>query len=140
MRVGYAVIETDRGEIHSYRADERFAMASTFKALACGAALEAGSAVLDQETTIKKTDLRPYSPVTEKRIGDRLSTQALCEITLSTSDNAAANLILKHWAGRARSPTFCGRSATRRHGSTATSPRSTRQRLATRVTRPRRGR
>lgn len=99
MRVGYAVIETDRGEIHSYRADERFAMASTFKALACGAALKAGSAVLDQETTIKKADLRPYSPVTEKRIGNRLSTQALCEITLSTSDNAAANLILKALGG-----------------------------------------
>lgn len=99
MRVGFAVIDTGTGEVHGYRADERFAMASTFKALACAAALSAGDAVLDKKTTIRKADLRPHSPVTEKRVGTSLSTRALCEITLRTSDNAAANTALKTIGG-----------------------------------------
>jgi beta-lactamase class A len=85
MRVGFAVIDTGSGEMRSYRADERFAMASTFKALACATALSAGEAVLAKET--------------EKRVGTSLSTRSLCEITLRTSDNAAANAILKSIGG-----------------------------------------
>jgi len=99
MRVGFSVIDTGSGAVRSYRADERFAMASTFKALACAAALDAGAPVLDRKSKITKADLRPYSPVTEKRVGVSLSTRELCEITLRTSDNAAANLILKSLGG-----------------------------------------
>lgn len=99
MRVGFSVIDTGSGAVRSYRADERFAMASTFKALACAAALDAGAPVLDYKSKITKADLRPHSPVTEKRLGVSLSTRALCEITLRTSDNAAANLILKSLGG-----------------------------------------
>lgn len=99
MRVGFSVIDTGSGAVRSYRADERFAMASTFKALACAAALDAGAPVLDRKSKITKADLRPHSPVTKKRVGVSLSTRELCEITLRTSDNAAANLILKSFGG-----------------------------------------
>lgn len=99
MRVGFAVIDTGTGAMHGYRADERFTMASTFKALACAAALSSGDAVLDKKHKIRQADLRPHSPVTEKRVGTSLSTRALCEITLRTSDNAAANTVLKAIGG-----------------------------------------
>ncbi|EKF58083.1 Beta-lactamase [Agrobacterium albertimagni AOL15] len=101
MRVGLSVIDTGRGTVVAYRETERFAMASTFKSLACAAALAGGNAVLEQTTRITKADLRPHSPVTEKRVGTNLSTRALCEITLRTSDNAAANAILKTLGGPA---------------------------------------
>jgi len=99
MRVGFSVIDTGSGTVQSYRADERFAMASTFKALACAAALNAGPPVLERKSKITKADLRPHSPVTEKRVGVSLSTHELCEITLRTSDNGAANLILETLGG-----------------------------------------
>ncbi|MFN4205290.1 MAG: class A beta-lactamase [Agrobacterium albertimagni] len=99
MRVGLSVIDTGRGTVFAYRETERFAMASTFKSLACAAALSGGNDVLEQTTRITKADLRPHSPVTEKRVGTSLSTRELCEITLRTSDNAAANAILKALGG-----------------------------------------
>ena len=101
MRVGFTVIDTGDGTAIGYRQQERFAMASTFKALACAAALSRGEAVLDKKTAIRKADLRPHSPVTEKRVGTSISIRALCEITLRTSDNAAANAILKALGGPA---------------------------------------
>jgi beta-lactamase class A len=109
MRVGFAVIDTGSGEMRSYRADERFAMASTFKALACATALSGGEAVLIKETKIRKADLRPHSPVTEKRVGKSLSTRSLCEITLRTSDNTAANAILKSIGGPSELTAFLRR-------------------------------
>lgn len=106
MRVGLSVIDTGRGTVVAYRDDERFAMASTFKSLACAAALSGGDAVLEQTTRITKADLRPHSPVTETRVGTSLSTRELCEITLRTSDNAAANAILKVLGGPAEVTDF----------------------------------
>lgn len=101
MRVGLSVIDTGRGTVVGYRETERFAMASTFKSLACAAALSGDNAVLEQTTRITRADLRPHSPVTEKRVGTSLSTRELCEITLRTSDNAAANAIIKTLGGPA---------------------------------------
>lgn len=95
LRLGYAVIGPTGEMQHGYRADERFAMNSTFKALACAAALDRGDAVLDTRVTVAKGDILPHSPVTETRIGSKIAIRALCEITLRTSDNAAANLVLK---------------------------------------------
>lgn len=99
LRVGLFVIDTGSGGILGYRQDERFAMASTFKTLACAAALASGEAVLNHMTRIEKADLRPHSPVTETRVGESLSTRDLCAITLRTSDNAAANAILTSIGG-----------------------------------------
>jgi beta-lactamase class A len=99
MRVGLTVIDTGSGSVTAYREDERFAMASTFKALACAAALSAGNGVLGQTTRIRKADLLHHSPVTETRVGESLTTRELCAITLKTSDNAAANLVLKAIGG-----------------------------------------
>ncbi|MBA4798967.1 MAG: class A beta-lactamase [Rhizobiales bacterium] len=101
MRVGFTVIDTGDGTVTGYRQNERFAMASTFKALACAAALSRGEAVLAKKTTIRQADLLPHSPVTEKRVGTSINTRDLCEMTLRTSDNAAANAVLKALGGPA---------------------------------------
>lgn len=110
MRVGLSVIDTGSGHVTAYRETERFAMASTFKALACAAALSAGEDVLARKIPIRKADLRPHSPVTERRVGARISTRDLCAITLETSDNAAANLILKAIGGPEQLTAFLRRN------------------------------
>jgi beta-lactamase class A len=82
----------------SYRADERFAMCSTFKwvlAAAVLARVDQGSLTIDQRVPIGPSDLLDNSPITGRRVGEGALTIAdLAEATVTVSDNAAANLLL----------------------------------------------
>jgi beta-lactamase class A len=101
-RVGLVVLDTDNGRIWRHRADERFPMASTFKVLACGALLarvDAGQEELDRPVRIEQADIVTYSPVTEGSVGREMSLRALCEATMRTSDNSAANKVLDALGG-----------------------------------------
>ncbi|EAU43273.1 Beta-lactamase class A [Fulvimarina pelagi HTCC2506] len=101
-RVGVFVLDTGTGETWEHRADERFPMASTFKSFACSALLDKaakGSLALDDTVAVEVSDLVTYSPVTEKRVGSRLSLREACEATLRTSDNTAANIVLEALGG-----------------------------------------
>lgn len=103
-RVGLSVYDTGSGTTWRHRADERFAMASTFKVLACGALLagaDAGSLDPEQRVEIGEGDILSYAPVTEQRVGETMSLGALCEATMRTSDNTAANLVLDALGGPA---------------------------------------
>ncbi|WP_246135541.1 class A beta-lactamase [Pararhodospirillum oryzae] len=103
-RVGVFVVDTGGGTTWAYRADERFPMASTFKALACGALLariQAGEESADTSVPIEAQDLVSYAPVTKTLVGQRVPVLDLCAITLRTSDNTAANKILEHVEGPA---------------------------------------
>lgn len=103
-RVGLAIHDTDSGKSWLHNGDARFPMASTFKALACGALLarvDAGEESLEQTVPIEKGDLVPYAPVTEGWVGQTVSLGALCAATLRTSDNAAANKVLQRLGGPA---------------------------------------
>ena len=84
-------------------ADERFAMSSTFKTLACGALLEQvdeGRLALDTEVSFDESALVTYSPVTEQYAGHQpITLFELCDATMTTSDNTAANLILEALGG-----------------------------------------
>jgi beta-lactamase class A/beta-lactamase class A CARB-5 len=91
-RVGVFVVDTRDGTTWSYRGDERFPMASTFKTLACGALLASGA--LNAVVTIDQRELVTYSPVTEKLVGQKTPVLELCAATLRTSDNTAANKVL----------------------------------------------
>lgn len=96
-RVGISVHDTETGNRWTYKADERFPMASTFKAFACGAVLasvDAGGETLEREVGIVSDDLVDYSPVTEKRVGGTMTMAELCEAAVTMSDNTAANHIL----------------------------------------------
>lgn len=101
-RIGLAVRNTGSGEIWRYRADERFPMASTFKALACGALLariDEGEENGDRLVTIRQDDIVTYSPLTENWVGQAVSLGDLCDATMRTSDNTAANKVLEAIGG-----------------------------------------
>lgn len=97
-RVGYAIYDTGSNESWLYNADDRFPMASTFKVLLCAAMLarrDAGDTAVTRAIMLEQEDLVTYSPVTEAWIGKKVSAEALCEATMRSSDNTAANKVLE---------------------------------------------
>lgn len=99
-RLGVHALDTGTGAEVAHRADERFAYASTFKALLVGAVLrERGAAGLDEVVTYTADDLLDNSPVTENFVESGMSLRELCAATLWYSDNAAANLLLEVLGG-----------------------------------------
>jgi beta-lactamase class A len=102
-RVGFSAYDLQSGQRWEYHADQRFAMSSTFKTLACAALLhrvDTGQANLARKVNVSESDLVTYSPITEKHAdGEAMTLLDLCEATLTTSDNTAANLILRELGG-----------------------------------------
>jgi len=90
-RVGLAIYAPADGSWWLYNADQRFPMASTFKVLACAALL--ASDVADSPTMLVQ-ELQDYSPATKDMVGQLVSPYQLCDATMRTSDNTAANLVL----------------------------------------------
>lgn len=98
-RVGVYALDTGSGRELAYRADDRFPYASTFKALAAGAILDrVGVEGLDR-TLLVDTLTNAYSPITEQRVGTRMSLRALASAAVRHSDNTAANLLLDQLGG-----------------------------------------
>jgi beta-lactamase class A len=109
-RLGVFALETgSRAEI-AWRADERFAMCSTFKwVLAAAVLARVDAGALDPESTlaIRTADILPTSPVTERRVSaGGMSIIDLCAATVMVSDNAAANLLLRRIGGPAAVTAF----------------------------------
>lgn len=104
-RLGVAVLDTGSGASGGHRVDERFPMCSTFKWLASALVLDRvdrGLERLDRELPVSAADLVPHSPVTSEHVAaGRMRLDALCEATITLSDNAAANLILASYGGPA---------------------------------------
>lgn len=99
-RVGVYAIDTGSGDSVAYRADERFAYTSSFKALLAAAILQQVPD-LDQMATYTAADLVSHSPVTELHVDTGMSVRDLAEATVRTSDNTAANLLLDQLGGPA---------------------------------------
>lgn len=104
-RLGVCIHDTATGAEVGHRADERFPMCSTFKLLAAALALwqvDHGQTTLARRIDFGKRDLVGWSPVTRERLGTGgITLGELCEATLTTSDNTAANLILAQQGGPA---------------------------------------
>ncbi|KOT33166.1 beta-lactamase [Streptomyces caelestis] len=99
-RLGVYALDTGTGRSVGYRADDRFAYASTFKALAAGAVLRKhGTGGIDKVVTYARGDLVAYSPVTENFVGTGMSLRDLCAAALWYSDNTAVNLLLDELGG-----------------------------------------
>jgi beta-lactamase class A len=102
-RLGVAVLDTASGGAAGHRATERFPLTSTFKLLAAGAVLarvDAGRMRLDERIRYGRDELVTYSPVTERHAGaNGMTVGALCEATMTLSDNTAANLLLRGLGG-----------------------------------------
>ncbi|WP_407928146.1 class A beta-lactamase [Arenibaculum pallidiluteum] len=119
-RLGAAILDTETGRQWRHRADERFPLCSTFKALASGAVLarvDAGQEDLNRRIRFEARDVVTYSPVTEGRTGgDGMTLAELCEAAVTRSDNTAGNLILRSLGGPAALTSFArslGDTATR---------------------------
>lgn len=104
-RLGVAVLDTGSGRLTGHRLDERFPMCSTFKWLAAAHVLhrvDAAQERLDRRIVYGPEVLIEHSPVTKLHAdGSGMTLAALCEATVTVSDNAAANLILQTLGGPA---------------------------------------
>ncbi len=100
--LGAAVLDTGSGEIFGNRMDERFAHCSSFKlslaALAMQRAANGGDS-LDLTLPVTSGDIVSYSPVTKARVGQTMTIADLAKTTLTKSDNAAANILLRRFGG-----------------------------------------
>lgn len=119
-RIGVAALDTGTGRRIAHRADERFAMCSTFKWLLAATFLaesDRGSISLDSRLSYRASDLPAHSPVTEAHLSEGwMSIAKLCEATVEMSDNGAGNLLLRRIGGPAGVTAFAraiGDSVTR---------------------------
>jgi beta-lactamase class A/beta-lactamase class A CARB-5 len=94
--IGLAVYRSGDGTWSLYKANQRFPMASTFKVLACAALLASD---VPDAATLRVEALQDHSPVTKGLINQAVSPYQMCEATMRTSDNTAANLVLEAIGG-----------------------------------------
>lgn len=98
--LGVYAIDTGTGQTVEYRADDRFAHASTIKALAVGAVLDTASDTeLDAAIPVDAGDVVPYSPIVETRVGGTVTLLEAADAAVRFSDNAAANILLDYLGG-----------------------------------------
>lgn len=101
-RLGVYALDVDSGRTVTYRADERFGYASTYKALAAGAMLTGGfQGRLDSVVRYSRSDLVDHSPVTREHVAVGMTVRALIEAAIRDSDNTAGNLLLRQLGGPA---------------------------------------
>jgi beta-lactamase class A len=102
-RLGVAALDLSSGRRIGYRADERFPMCSTFKAMAVAAVLsrvDTGEEQLDRFVRYGPADLLSYAPITRAHVADGgMKLADLCAAAVELSDNTAANLILASIGG-----------------------------------------
>ncbi|MFK8908525.1 class A beta-lactamase [Streptomyces sp. YS-3] len=99
-RLGVYAVNTGDGREVSYRGGERFAYASTFKALAAGAVLRKYSLDgMNKVITYSRDDLVANSPVTEKHVDTGMTLSELCDAAVRYSDNTAGNLLFDALGG-----------------------------------------
>ncbi|MGF9832583.1 class A beta-lactamase [Bacillus anthracis] len=99
-KLGIYALDTDTNQTVTYQSDERFAYASTHKALAVGVLLQKKSIEdLNQRILYTREDLVNYNPITEKYVDTGMTLKELADASLRYSDNTAQNLILKQLGG-----------------------------------------
>ena len=98
-RLGVAAVDTGSARHVEYRAGERFPMCSTFKLPLVAAVLkrvDAGEESLGRRIAYQEAALLEYAPVTREHVSEGgMSVDALCEASITLSDNTAANLLLE---------------------------------------------
>lgn len=104
-RVGVFALDTGTGRTLAHRADERFAMCSTFKWVLAAAVLrrvDRGELTLDDRVPFGAADLIEHAPITSTRVAEGAMTiEALARAAVVVSDNTAANLLLARVDGPA---------------------------------------
>jgi len=101
-RLGAYVLDPVRGVRFGWRENERFAHCSSFKmSLAAMILAKADRGEIDPTEVLHwtKADMLGVSPVTEAKIDTGLAVEDLARATLVTSDNTAANVLLRRFGG-----------------------------------------
>jgi beta-lactamase class A len=97
-RLGVAILNTATGAMIGHRANEHFAMCSTFKLPLAAIILrkaDRGEINLNQSIGYSKKDIISNSPISQENLGKgEMTIGALAQATQTTSDNTAANLLL----------------------------------------------
>ncbi len=99
-RLGVWVRAGDSTATIAYRADERFAFCSTFKAPLVAAVLDKNPLThLDTVVAYTSADIRSTSPITEQHVQTGMTIGQLCDAAIRYSDGTAANLLLADIGG-----------------------------------------
>ncbi|WP_170211069.1 class A beta-lactamase [Neokomagataea tanensis] len=102
-KLGVCALDTRSGRQFGWRMEERFCHCSTFKLSLAALTLresDAGRLNLQETLPIERKDIVAYSPIVEKNLDKgRLSIFSLAEAIQTTSDNAAANILLSKLGG-----------------------------------------
>ncbi|MBI5258126.1 MAG: class A beta-lactamase [Burkholderiales bacterium] len=102
-RLGVALLDTGSGRRWVHRSDERFGLCSTFKLPLAGAVLQAidqGRLRADARLPLRRSERVPHMPATEAWLARGWATPlALAEAAQRTSDNLAANVLLRALGG-----------------------------------------
>ncbi|MBB4931449.1 beta-lactamase class A [Lipingzhangella halophila] len=99
-RLGVYALDTGSDTAVTHRPDERFAYASTFKPLACGAVLEQRSLEeMEEVVHYDAEDLVEYSPITEEHVDEGMTLVEVCDAAIRYSDNTAGNLLFRELGG-----------------------------------------
>ncbi|HUB10652.1 MAG TPA: class A beta-lactamase [Acetobacteraceae bacterium] len=109
-RIGVFAMNLATGASIAWRANERFAMCSTFKAslAACVLArVDRGEDALDRVVSYGQADILAYAPVAKANLGKGgLSVAELCQAAVELSNNTCANLLLRRIGGPAALTAF----------------------------------
>lgn len=101
-RLGAYVYDTQSNIGFGWREDERFAHCSSFKMSLAAMLLsqaDRGEVDLGEILRWSARDMLPVSPVTQANVDQGLTVEALAHATLVTSDNTAANVLLRRFGG-----------------------------------------
>jgi beta-lactamase class A len=97
-RVGVFALDTGSQRVIAHRADERFAMCSTFKwvlAACVLARVDKRELALEQRVAYGEADLLEHAPAARANVAaGAMTVDALAEAAVTVSDNTAANLLL----------------------------------------------
>lgn len=110
--LGLWALDTGTGKRLAYRAEERFALCSTFKVVLAGAILhqaQGDPGLLQRRLVYGRDKLVVYSPVTQKHVGAGMTVAELCAAAVQYSDNTAGNLLLEQVGGPAGLTAFARR-------------------------------
>ena len=104
-RLGAFVFDTASGRMTGHRYGEAFAMCSTFKLALAAAVLQRadqGRLNLEMELRYTKADIVPHAPVTGPNLAKgSMRIVDLAEAAQKTSDNVAANVLIRYLGGPA---------------------------------------
>ncbi|MBF6173345.1 class A beta-lactamase [Nocardia blacklockiae] len=102
-RLGVYALATGTAVALAYRAEDRFAFCSTFKAPAAAAVLQQRAlSYLDTVVRFTRADVNSISPIAQDRVDTGMTIRELCDAAIRFSDGTAGNLLLRDIGGPAQ--------------------------------------